>query len=181
MLNHEEQRRALTYVRQLITSALHQQDPPDVPAEGVFANPCGAFVTLQKAGYLRGCIGMIEAALPLGRTLQRMAIAAAFDDPRFPGIKPDEWEQCTVEISVLSEPQDVESFHRIEIGRHGVILSLRGRSAVFLPQVAPEQGWTREQMLHHLCRKAGLPADAWTGPECAFRVFEAQVFAEAEE
>ena len=180
MLNHEEQAQALQYVRQLIDSALHQQDPPDVPDGGSFAKPSGAFVTLQKAGHLRGCIGMIEARLALGRTLQRMAMAAAFDDPRFPAMKPDEWEQCSVEISVLSEPQQVETFHQIQVGQHGVILSLRERSAVFLPQVAPEQGWNREQMLHHLCRKAGLPADAWTDPDCRFRVFEAQVFAELE-
>ena len=108
-----------------------------------------------------------------------LAVQSAFADPRFPPLRADEFEAVTIEISVLTPRRDVGSWREIEIGRHGMTLEKRGRAAVFLPQVAPEQGWTLEQTLTHLALKAGLGPDDWRSGT-SFTVFEAIVFGENE-
>ena len=148
---------------------LVQTDDPEL------LRPAGIFVTLKKDGELRGCIGHIVADTPLYLTVQKMVLAAAFQDSRFSPVQPDELPKLTYEISVLSPVEPVESAEDIEVGRHGVILLKDDHQAVFLPQVAPEQGWTREEMLAQLSQKAGLPPDAWKdGAE--FLAFTADVF-----
>ncbi len=140
----------------------------------------GAFVTLHKNGELRGCIGMIEGRMPLIEGIKEMSLSSAFHDPRFSPLREEELPSCDLEISVLSPLKTVTGYEEIEVRLHGVVLSLQNRSAVFLPQVATEQGWDRDQTLSHLCRKAGLPADAWLNPEMNFEVFTAEVFGEEE-
>jgi AmmeMemoRadiSam system protein A len=138
----------------------------------------GVFVTLQKHGELRGCIGNILPVEPLVDGIIDRGIDAAVNDGRFTPVTPDELPELEVEISVLTKPYAVKGYGDIKIGKHGVVIHKEGRSAVFLPQVAPEQGWTLEQTLTHLSLKARLPGDAWReGAE--FEVFEAQVFKEA--
>lgn len=137
----------------------------------------GVFVTLHEDGNLRGCIGYIEPRETLEEALIQNTINACSRDPRFAKVKPDELDDISIEISVLSLPVPIRSVDEIVIGKHGVILSKAGRSAVFLPQVAPEQMWDVEEMLDNLAMKAGLSRSAWkSGTE--FRVFEAQVFSE---
>jgi len=137
----------------------------------------GGFVTLHKRGELRGCIGEIMPHRAIWKVVREQALNAAFHDPRFEALRPDELGQVDIEISMLTPPRPVGSWQEIEIGRHGVVLTKGGRSAVFLPQVAPEQGWGVEETLTHLSLKAGLPPDAWRkGAE--FLVFEAQVIHE---
>ena len=144
----------------------------------VLARRQGAFVTLETGGHrLRGCIGHIPGDTPLAVTVGRMAVQAAFHDPRFPPLRADELPKVTIEISVLTPPRPVSGPEAIVPGRDGVILSKDGRSAVFLPQVATEQGWTRDEMLTHLSLKAGLPPDAWRRG-ASFRTFQAEVFRE---
>ncbi|MFW5750981.1 MAG: AmmeMemoRadiSam system protein A [Planctomycetota bacterium] len=138
----------------------------------------GAFVTLTIAGRLRGCIGEIVARRPVSEAVADRACAAAFDDPRFAPLQPGELVRLRIEISALHPPERVDQVDAIEPGRHGVVLHHGPAGAVFLPQVAPEQGWTREQMLSHLSAKAGLPSDAWRHPRTWFEVFEAEVFGE---
>jgi AmmeMemoRadiSam system protein B/AmmeMemoRadiSam system protein A len=138
----------------------------------------GAFVTLKKNGELRGCVGHITPDSPLSWVVGSMALAAGWQDRRFPPLEPEELRAIEIEISVLTPPKRVGGPGDIVVGRDGVILSKGGRSAVFLPQVAPEQGWSREQMLDHLAVKAGLPADAWR-EGARFETFEARVFREA--
>ena len=134
----------------------------------------GGFVTLYKHGALRGCIGEILPQREIWKVVQAQAINAAFNDTRFRPLKIDELDEIQIEISVLTPPQPIASWREIKIGRHGVILTKNGHSAVFLPQVAPEQGWDVETTLTHLAVKAGLDSDAWqTG--ASFMVFEAQV------
>ena len=87
-------------------------------------------------------------------------------------------DDLELEISVLTRPSPVAGPEEFEVGRHGVVLRARGRNAVFLPQVAPEQGWDRTTTLRHLARKVGLAADVWRTPAAELSVFEAQVFAE---
>ena len=106
------------------------------------------------------------------------ALDAAFNDPRFPPLTAQELQKVRVEISALTPPVPVASYQDIEIGRHGMVLELDGRSAVFLPQVAPEQGWDLATTLTHLAYKAGLPGNAWQDPRARFTVFEAVVFHE---
>lgn len=135
----------------------------------------GAFVTLTRSGTLRGCIGVIEGRLPLVAAVVENGRAAALNDPRFPPVGPAELPGLELEISALSPLRPVAGPDEIEVGRHGVLLSADGRRAVFLPQVAPEQGWDRDTMLTHLALKAGLAPDAWRR-EARFEVFTAEVF-----
>ncbi len=138
----------------------------------------GSFVTLTTGDHrLRGCIGHLQSDMPLAVTVGRMAIQAAVHDPRFDPLGLRELRGIKIEISVLSMPQPVAGPDRIVLGRDGVILTENGHSAVYLPQVAPEQGWNLEQTLSHLSRKAGLPGDAWR-KGAAFQTFQAQVFTE---
>ena len=141
------------------------------------AAPQGAFVTLEENGALRGCIGSMAADSPLALTVARMALEAALHDARFPPVRAEEVPRLQIEISALSPLARVADPGAIVVGRDGVVIRKAGRSAVFLPQVATEQGWGREELLDNLCRKAGLPGDCWrSGAE--FLTFQATVFGE---
>ncbi len=137
--------------------------------------PSGAFVTLKKHGELRGCIGYILPKEPLYRAVILNGLNAAQQDYRFPPVQPEELKELELTVSVLSPPQSIPSVEDFQPGVHGIILHKEGRSAVFLPEVAREQGWNREQTLSHLARKAGLPEDAWK-EGAAFEVFTTQHF-----
>ncbi len=121
----------------------------------------GVFVTLRKHGELRGCIGRIIPSAPLARLTEAMALSAAFDDPRFGAVRADELNDLEIEVSVLTPLRSVSSASEIVVGRDGVLLRKSGQSAVFLPEVATDQGWSRENMLDQLCVKAGLAAGCW--------------------
>lgn len=177
-LSAEAAAAALAFVRATIEAALEHAPEPDPPASGELAQPAGAFVSLHKAGHLRGCMGWLETDEALWRVLRRVARSAAFEDPRFPALRPREWPQCEVEISVLEPARPVSGPETIRIGRHGIVLEARGRRAVYLPQVALEQGWTLEETLTQLALKAGLEADAWRASDCRLQVFEALILRE---
>jgi AmmeMemoRadiSam system protein B/AmmeMemoRadiSam system protein A len=137
----------------------------------------GAFVTLKRNGDLRGCIGEIFPRRELYKAVMDHAVDAAVHDPRFNPVGFSELSELIIEISALTKPVPIAGYKDFIVGRHGIVLSKAGRSAVFLPQVAPEQGWQVEQTLTHLSLKAGLPADAWKSG-ASFSVFEAIVFGE---
>jgi AmmeMemoRadiSam system protein A len=139
----------------------------------------GAFITLKKHGDLRGCIGRTQAQGTLIRLVSAMAFESAFRDGRFAPVRAAELGEIDIEVSVLTPPRQVEAPADIVAGRDGVILRLGDRSAVFLPQVASEQGWNREQMLDSLAQKAGLSARAWRGKTATLLTFQADVFSEA--
>ena len=138
----------------------------------------GAFVTLKKHGQLRGCIGHMSEDLPLCRVVGRMALQAAFNDRRFDPLNWDEWPDIELEVSVLTPFKPIEKPQDFIVGRDGIIIRNGGRSAVYLPQVATEQGWDREQTLQHLCQKAGLSQRAWMDENSQLFVFQADVFTE---
>ncbi|MBP7216567.1 MAG: AmmeMemoRadiSam system protein B [Candidatus Omnitrophica bacterium] len=139
----------------------------------------GAFVTLNSASGLRGCIGSLIGAQPLYLTVRDMAVEAAVGDPRFPSVKLDELKRIHIEISALSPLERVPSADAIKLGTHGVIVRRGGHSGVFLPQVATETGWSKEEFLSELCsQKAGLAPDAWKDPSTELYVFTAEVFSE---
>ena len=139
----------------------------------------GAFVTLNDkvTGALRGCIGEILPMRPLVEAVAVRAVDAALRDPRFTPVSGSELTSLRVEISALSPPKPVASWREIVRGRDGMTLERDGRFAVFLPQVAPEQGWDLPTTLSHLSRKAGLASDAWRDG-ATFETFQAEVFHE---
>ena len=139
----------------------------------------GAFVTLNKDHQLRGCIGNIRGTEALYQTVSRMAIAAATEDPRFPPVRPEELDQITIEISVLTPLKKISSPEEIQIGRDGLYIEKGFYHGLLLPQVATEYGWNREEFLQHTCLKAGLPPDAWREGATTYS-FSAQVFNEQE-
>jgi AmmeMemoRadiSam system protein A len=138
----------------------------------------GAFVTLHKGDDLRGCIGMLSGEGELYRTVQHCALSAALEDSRFDPVSQKEIPDLTIEISILSAFECVTDVNLIEVGRHGLVISLGGARGLLLPQVASKYHWDRETFLTQTCRKAGLSAQAWRQPEAKIQIFEAQVFSE---
>jgi len=181
-LTEEDKKQLLTLARKTISYALQNKQVPQPAELGVtisdaMACPRAAFVTLNKSGRLRGCIGDIFPQRPLYKSIILNAINASLNDRRFSPVAEAECKDITIEISVLTVPQLIDSYNKIRIGTDGVILNKNGRSALFLPQVAPEQGWGLNQMLTQLSLKAGLPPDAWK-EGASFLVFQADVFGE---
>jgi AmmeMemoRadiSam system protein B/AmmeMemoRadiSam system protein A len=139
--------------------------------------PAGAFVTLKKDHQLRGCIGRFDAVLPLWEVVQRMAIAASTEDRRFKPVEPDELDELHIEISVLTPLQKISSVDEIELGKHGIYIKKGFYSGTFLPQVATETGWNKEEFLGHCARdKARIGWDGWKTAE--IYVYQALVFEE---
>ena len=139
----------------------------------------GAFVTLndKATGALRGCIGEIMPMRPLIEAVAARAVDSALGDPRFSPVSERELGGIRVEVSALTPPKRVASWRDIVLGRDGMTLEKNGCFAVFLPQVAPEQGWDLPTTLSYLSQKAGLSSDAWR-EGATFETFQAEVFHE---
>ena len=136
---------------------------------------CGAFVSLHKHGHLRGCIGHFGEDYPLHEIVAEMARAAAFEDPRFMPVTHDELNDLDIEISVLTPMRRIQSLDEFELHRHGIYIKKGYRSGTFLPQVADEVNWTKEEFVGHCSQdKAGLGWDGWRDAE--LYVYEAIVF-----
>lgn len=176
-LNREQQQRLLAIARQAIQdyvrnghrSELSEQDPG-------LRKPGAAFVTLRKNGSLRGCIGSLEATKALAEDVRERAVMAAVADPRFSPVRPNELADLEIEMSVLLPLIRVATTEEIDISKHGVTVVSGVRRGMFLPQVARETGWSRDELLTRLCQeKAGLLADAWrNGAE--LYIFTVQAF-----
>jgi len=179
MLSKEERETLLKLARDTITARLTgNQAPPFSPNTENLKQPRGAFVTLHKRGSLRGCIGYVEPIKPLYQTVKDMALAAAFQDPRFPPVSPGELDELEIEISVMSPVEKITDVSEIEVGKHGIIIKKGYRQGLLLPQVATEQGWDRDTFLEHTCYKAGLAGDSWREPDTEIHIFSAEVFSE---
>jgi len=179
-LSAEDEKGLLALARETITRFLTAQMVPLPRGFSPAAMaPRGVFVTLQKGGNLRGCIGRMIPDRPLATLVGAMALQAAFEDPRFRQVTLEEVPKLKIEISVLTPMKQVSGPDDIVVGRDGVLLQKGRASAVFLPQVAPEQGWGRDEMLDNLSCKAGLAASAWREGAC-FYTFQAHVFGETE-
>ena len=140
---------------------------------------CGCFVTLKNKDQLRGCIGQFTSEVPLIELVVEMAKASATSDPRFfaDPITADELEQLDIEISVLSPLNRTDDPLSLRLGVDGIYIKKGYASGCFLPQVATETGWSKEEFLSYCCaHKAGLPADAWRDPETEVYFFTAEVF-----
>ena len=180
MLNKEQRKKLLEIARNSIETylktgrklGLTETDP-------LLTRQMGAFVTLNKHRDLRGCIGNMVGEGPLYLTVRDMAVEAAVGDPRFSQVSLDELKDIEIEISVLSPLEQVDSADKIQLGVHGVIVRRGFNSGVFLPQVATETGWTKEEFLSALCaHKAGLSPNAWKDKSTQLFVFTAEVFSE---
>lgn len=179
-LTSEQKKHLLTVAREtieyfLLNGALKEW-PNDDPA---LADTRGAFVTLKKYGELRGCIGQVEATVPLLETVAACAVSSAVRDPRFPPVDLTELPDLHIEISVLTKPTPVGDLESIVVGRDGLIISKGAHKGLLLPQVPVEQGWDREEYLRYLCRKAGLGPEEYKAGATILR-FQALVFGEDE-
>jgi len=167
----------LETARNTIAAKIHNQpSPEDIPDSKTLRDKRGAFVTLKIGGNLRGCIGMIRAARPLYETVREMALAAAFDDPRFEALTPAEVEKISLEISALSPLVRVRDLNDIEVGRDGLMIRLDFHSGLLLPQVATEHNWDKTTFLEQTCLKAGLPKNIYKDKNAEIYRFTADVF-----
>lgn len=182
MLNQEQRQQMLKLARDTITLYLKEGSTLEVKDDDPILNEeMGAFVTLHKHGQLRGCIGNMVGRGPFYLTVRNMAIQAATGDPRFRPVSLDEMKDIDIEISALSPMEKITDPNIIEAGKHGVLVKQGFRSGVYLPQVATETGWDREQFMTSLCgNKAGIAPDAWKKGTCEIYVFTAEVFGEKE-
>lgn len=181
-LSEQDKKQLLILARQSILYAVANRrfpQPSELSATVSDAMSCprAAFVTLWKQSQLRGCIGDVFPQRPLYKSVIANAIRAGFSDTRFPPLTQGECKDITIEISALTTPKPIDSPDKIRLGVDGIVLNKDGRSALYLPQVARQQGWDLNQTLTNLSLKAGLPPDAWKeGAE--FSVFQAVVFGE---
>ena len=172
----------LKLARETITSYLSNGTIPSTDPSSFspsLQEAYGAFVTLNVHGNLRGCIGRFEPVDPLYKTIQSMAVAAATQDPRFVPLRAEELKNIEIEISVLTPLRRIHSIEEFQLGKHGIYMRKGDRSGTFLPQVAKETGWTKEEFLGHCAEeKAGIGWDGWKDAE--LYVYEAIVFGEKE-
>lgn len=178
-LNNEQKITLLRIARETIESFVKTGVVPDFEINDNMLNQKqGAFVTLHIDGKLRGCIGqIIPSGKPLWQVVRDMAIAASTEDPRFTPVSVNELKYLQYEISVLTKPEKIDDWKKIELGKHGVIVHQGRKSGVFLPQVATETGWSREEFLSQLCvQKAGLSPNCYKDCSAELQVFSAQVF-----
>jgi len=180
MLNTNQRKRLLEIARKSLETYLKSGKKLEVnETDPSLLKKNGAFVTLREKGELRGCIGNLVGSQPLYLTIRDMAVEAAVGDPRFPAVTAEELKEIEIEVSVLSELKKIDDPLSIELGVHGVLVRRGFNSGVFLPQVATETGWSKEEFLSNLCsHKAGLAADAWKDKSTAVYVFTAEVFSE---
>jgi len=136
--------------------------------------PTATFVTLKIKGELRGCIGSLAPSEPLYLSVHHNAVNAALHDYRFNPVSKTELPAISVDVSILSPIRDIPSLDEFKLGQQGIILGKGMARSVFLPEVALEQKWTKEETLTHLARKAGLEGDAWR-KGAKFQVFESAV------
>jgi uncharacterized protein len=167
-------------ILEVARAAVHAEvtgGPPPATGEIDLPEATGAFVTLKRHGHLRGCLGTLECRQPLAEEVARCAASAAREDPRFAPVAVPELADLDVEVSVLGplEPIDPLDPDAIIVGRHGLVVERGTHRGLLLPQVAPEWGWTRDELLAQTCRKAGLAEDAWRHGARVYR-FEADVF-----
>ncbi len=180
MLNAKQKKELLKIARETLECFLAGKEHPEMKiTDPLLKEKRGAFVTLHNGKNLRGCIGMLLPEKPLHQTIKDMAIEAATADPRFSSVTEQELKEIDIEISVLTVPQKVSSPDEIVLGRDGVIVKSGWHQGVFLPQVASETGWSKEEFLSYLCsQKAGLSPDAWKNPKTEMYIFQADVFSE---
>jgi len=169
-LDQAARRTLLKLARASIGHGLHTGRPLDIEPSD-YPEPLqeqrATFVTLHRAGTLRGCIGHLEAVMPLVRDVADNAFAAAFRDPRFPALEAQELSEVHIDISILSLPQPIvftseqDLIRQLQPGSDGLILEDKQARGTFLPSVWDTLPNPRDFLLH-LKQKAGLPPEYWS-------------------
>jgi len=163
---NEEKKELLSIARNAVTEYVTSRKAIELDIKNPKLRTDGAvFVTIKEKGSLRGCIGHVQATMPLYQSVIKNAIAASSSDPRFPPMTKDELQDIELEISILSPMQRLKDVKNIQVGKHGLVIRKGSQSGLLLPQVATEQGWDRQTFLKHICLKAGLPEYAWKDAE----------------
>jgi MEMO1 family protein len=176
-LNEEEKKTLHQIAKTVIENKAKGKAVPEFKIESpVLKENRGAFVTIHKRGQLRGCIGYIEGQGPLHKTIEKMAEAAAFKDPRFTPVKENELPELELEISVLTPLKRITDVNEIQVGKHGIYIVKGMWAGLLLPQVATEYGWDRQTFLEHTCQKANLPSNAWKEKDTEIYIFSADIF-----
>ena len=190
-LTLEEGKFLVNLARQTVTEYLKKGKVLQVP-ESVstkLMEPCGVFVTLNSlhngAKTLRGCIGLPYPTTPLVQAVIEAALSAATRDPRFPPVAPEELDQITFEVSVLTPPERIKVEKptdypsKIKVGQDGLIIEKSYCKGLLLPQVPVELNWNEEEFLCQCSMKAGLPPDSWLLKDTKIYRFQAIIFEEA--
>ncbi len=179
-MNENQKKVLLGVVRNTLESIFRKKSSPSLKTNDVELNAhCGCFVTLKNGEMLRGCIGQFISDMPLIELVAEMAKASATSDPRFfsDPVTAEELDQLDVEISVLSPLKKTDNPLSLRLGVDGIYIKRGYTSGCFLPQVATETGWSREEFLSYCCsHKAGLPPDAWKDKRTEVYLFSAEVF-----
>ena len=182
-LSVRARKKLLDITRQALTEAVNGRPPPSSPIDDPeLQGHQGAFVTLNKKGRLRGCIGQFTADCPLYEVVREMARSASLRDPRFPPVRPAELDDISIEISVLSPMKMIsDPINDVELGKHGIYIKRGLRAGTYLPQVATDHNMSKEEFLSSCtAHKAGLAPDAWKDPDTEVYVYTADVFGEDE-
>jgi uncharacterized protein len=179
-MNQQQKQILLKVARDSVTAAIKRTsvELPETDDPELLAH-CGCFVTLKNGDELRGCIGNFISDKPLIELVHDMAVASSTEDSRFfhQPIMPKELDQLSIEISVLSPLQKTRDPLSLKLGVDGIYIKRGYASGCFLPQVATEMNWTKEQFLSYCCsHKAGLPPNAWKDPKTDVYLFSAEVF-----
>lgn len=181
-MNETQKQTLLKTARDAVQAAISGKQPPKVKTDDSQLNAhCGCFVTLKNKGELRGCIGQFIADKPLIELVNDMAVASATGDPRFlhDPITPKELSELDIEISVLSPLKKTDNPLNLRLGIDGIYIKKGFASGCFLPQVATETGWSREEFLSNCCsHKAGLKPDAWKDKNTDVFLFTAEIIEE---
>ena len=187
VLTYDEGQLALQIARENIESILNGHEYLcDKQLPEIFHEKLGVFVTLNKNNNLRGCIGYPEPYESLIDGLLDVSLSAAFDDPRFNPVSKNEFDDISIEISVLTKPELIEVntyeeyLDKICIGIDGLIIENGYHRGLFLPQVATEQKWNIDEYLENICYKAGLPNQSWKLESTNLYKFQAQIISEQE-
>lgn len=178
-LSESSKRKLLVIARATLEAVMSGHERPSHEIhDKKLEEAAGAFVTIRRKDSLRGCMGCFESKSSVYEVVQEMALAAALHDPRFPPLSRDELDEVSLEISVLSPLREIHSDQEITLGEHGILIQKEAHSGCFLPQVARETSWSREEFLGHCSRdKAGLGWDGWR--KARLFVFTVEEFSES--
>ena len=181
-MDEQAKKNLLDIARESIEAAIKRQPIPHITCNHPdLQEQQGAFVTLKTHGQLRGCIGRFVSDIPLYQLVSETAISSATEDPRFEfnRIKPSELNHLEIEISVLSPLKLIQNPLDFELGKHGIFIKRGAQIGCFLPQVATETGWSKEEFLSHCCSgKAGLSSDSWKYGDVEIYTFTAEIIEE---
>ncbi|MBN2591543.1 MAG: AmmeMemoRadiSam system protein A [Sedimentisphaerales bacterium] len=179
-MNENQKQTLLKVARDTLEAVITQKEKPVPKSDDPELNShCGCFVTLKNHDRLRGCIGRFISDIPLIELISEITIASATEDHRFAGnrIQASELNKLDIEISVLSPLKKTDKPLSLRLGIDGIYIKRGHAAGCFLPQVATETGWTKEEFLSYCCtHKAGLEPDAWKEPETEVNLFTAEVF-----